>query len=187
MVFILFLGDELWKAVVAQRKKPKSLIKDIDELDMRPMSSTSVPTNDTSLEDFENMLISDQAIHSFPDDKPKPLVAPTEEVELCTSKYKNQIGLPHVIGDNTVEESEPLFRPRERIVVKTKKKDSSINGEINAGSANGLLTSTPTKHGSMALMDHSLDLFSDNSTLIEEEPPLCEDFGRHVVLDCSVG
>lgn len=182
----LFEGDELWKAVVAQRKKPKSLAKQFDNLDQENLNGSS------EFDDFESKLITKQVVHSFPNDKviKRHSEPGKKEVEDYLQKIKDKI--PEVIPAEPVVDATPIFRPKAKIVIKKKKSDCEFNNENTVKS--GLLTSTPTKLNSpnVVIVDHSLDLFSDNSLLEEgtEEnlsSALCEDYGRHVVVDCSVG
>lgn len=182
------VGDALWKAVVAQRKKPRSLGKELDEFE----PSAERPKTTSSLDDFESMFITNQVVHSFPNDKhtmkPARKTTPTTEtaVEQCISNYKLQI--PEVLPDEPVVETVPIFRPKGKITIRKKK---PINYE-ESPVATGLLTSTPTKHGADNI-DQSLDLFSNSSLVLDEDATapkvaaLCEDYGRHTVIDCSVG
>lgn len=173
--------------MVAQRRKPKSLTAQLDDLDV------DEPVNTTILDDFESKLITKQVVHSFPDDKyaidinQKEKIL-TTEVEECINKYKQQI--PAVISEEPIEESSPIFRPKTRIVLKKKK---AISSDDRSSASTHVLTSTPTKSGSFVAPNHSLDLFSDNSLLQEDDEgsegslPLCADYDRYVVIDCSVG
>lgn len=172
---------------MAQRKKPRSLEADLDTLD----SGLKVKTTSESLDEFESLLITNQVVHSFPNDKHSANAAAKSrtaaaDVEECITNYKLQI--PEVIPDEPVVETAPIFRPKQRITLRKKK----TRDNEDSNSATGLLTSTPTKHDSQKI-NHSLDLFSDSSLVLDEEavstepPALCDDYGRHVVIDCSVG
>ena len=177
------IGDELWKALVAQKKKPKSLLGALNSLDVESEPSISTP-----LDDFESMCITKQVVHSFPRDKQTTLPVNKELAEEAIvnaqiSKYKLMI--PEVIPNEPVETTAPLFRPKASIIIK-KKRPSNINDNPAAGTR--LLTSTPTKSDHNKI-NHSFDLFSDSSLNVDDgtSAALCEDYGRHTVIDCSVG
>lgn len=188
---------------MAQRKKPiKSLTSEFEELENESNRKSPITV------DFEDLLMTKQVVHSFPND-PKKLQELNEiknnvvdETERILTSYKEKI--PEVIPDKPVLESSPLFRPKQRITIKKKRKDTDIDLVTSSEvvtSTQCVRSSTPTKTSSTQLQisqisnrsftNGSLDLFSDNSLLSSEKeegaPALCEGYGRHTVVDCSVG
>lgn len=192
-------GDELWKAVVAQRKKPlKSLNSEFEDLEKE------LTRRSPQKEDIVDLLMTEQVVHSFPNDiKNKTRIERAtrerdakikDEMRKALNKFKEKI--PDIVPEDPVPETTPIFKPKQRITIKKKQKDT--DGEFCTSTQ--FDTSTPTKDkptdsaprsAPKNLVDGSLDLFSDNSLLMEEEgevkPALCEQYGRHTVIDCSVG
>lgn len=187
---------------MAQRKKPtKSLTSEFEELENESNRKSPIAV------DFEDLLMTKQVVHSFPNDSKKLQELNeiknnvVDETERILTSYKEKI--PEVIPDEPVLESSPLFRPKQRITIKKKRKDTDIDFVTSSEvvtSTQCVRSSTPTKTSTQvqisqisnrSLTNGSLDLFSDNSLLSSEKeegaPALCDEYGRHTVVDCSVG
>lgn len=168
------IGDELWAAVVDQRGGRSQ------NRERRSLSFSSENIKDSDIvkldQDLEDLLMTEKAVHSFPADKPKtnmPPVVHPRSPEPCPS--------------NDLQEIQPLFRPKEKLVVKRKKPEFHL--ETSLGNTAGIKSSTPTKGEQPPASD--CQMFSDSSFNLDESHVdavvPCSHYGRHIVLDSSVG
>lgn len=131
--------------------------------------------------------MSDQVVHSFPPDTSSS-TARADSTEDKTDEeppYQTKNSSPNGVSDSVSGDCSPLFRPKSRLLIKRKSKDFT---ELVRQPSTVVSSSTPTKV-KLNYSTISQDLFSDDSLNLNDStrPALCEDYGRHTVIDCSVG
>ena len=183
--------------MVTQRKKPKSLTSEFEDLEKELKNRSPENVN------IEDLLMTEQVVHSFPNDSKNKVQAFSglkdldlevdDDTKQVLTKFKEKI--PEVVPDEPMPETTPIFKPKQRITIRKKRDDDE--GDTFSTSTQHVIASTPTRRSVRATpksshkgsVNGSVDLFSDNSLIEDEEnerrPALCEQYGRHTVVHCS--